>query len=55
MPLQGRRVLLIVTGGIAACKVPELVRRLREAGGVTALAGVVIVQRWSRERPSAAG
>jgi len=32
MPLQGRRVLLIVTGGIAACKVPELVRLLRKAG-----------------------
>ncbi|WP_119680119.1 bifunctional phosphopantothenoylcysteine decarboxylase/phosphopantothenate--cysteine ligase CoaBC [Indioceanicola profundi] len=30
--LQGRRVLLIVSGGIAAYKTPELVRRLRERG-----------------------
>lgn len=31
-PLQGRRVLLCVGGGIAAYKALELVRRLREAG-----------------------
>jgi len=30
--LNGKRVLLIVTGGIAAYKCPELVRRLRERG-----------------------
>ncbi|ACJ00408.1 bifunctional phosphopantothenoylcysteine decarboxylase/phosphopantothenate--cysteine ligase CoaBC [Rhodospirillum centenum] len=30
--LRGRRVLLIVSGGIAAYKTPELVRRLRERG-----------------------
>ncbi|MBM3491470.1 MAG: bifunctional phosphopantothenoylcysteine decarboxylase/phosphopantothenate--cysteine ligase CoaBC [Alphaproteobacteria bacterium] len=30
--LQGKRILLIVSGGIAACKTPDLVRRLREAG-----------------------
>ncbi|MFM2044148.1 MAG: bifunctional phosphopantothenoylcysteine decarboxylase/phosphopantothenate--cysteine ligase CoaBC [Pseudomonadota bacterium] len=30
--LAGRRVLLIVAGGIAAYKTPELVRRLRERG-----------------------
>ena len=30
--LHGKRVLLIVTGGIAAYKTPELVRRLRERG-----------------------
>lgn len=29
---MGKRVLLIVTGGIAACKVPELIRRGRERG-----------------------
>ncbi len=32
MTLNGRRILLGVTGGIAAYKTPELVRRLREAG-----------------------
>ncbi|KPV40991.1 phosphopantothenoylcysteine decarboxylase [Thiohalorhabdus denitrificans] len=31
-PLAGARVLLAVTGSIAAYKAPELVRRLREAG-----------------------
>ena len=34
--LQGRRVLLVVGGGVAAFKLPELVRLLRKAGaGVT--------------------
>lgn len=32
MPLQGRRILLCVCGGIAAYKAAELVRRLRDAG-----------------------
>jgi phosphopantothenoylcysteine decarboxylase/phosphopantothenate--cysteine ligase len=31
-PLEGRRVLLVVTGGIAAYKSAALVRRLRESG-----------------------
>lgn len=31
--LAGKRILLIVAGGIAAYKTPELVRRIREAGG----------------------
>jgi phosphopantothenoylcysteine decarboxylase/phosphopantothenate--cysteine ligase len=31
-PMQGKRVLLGVTGGIAAYKSPDLVRRLREQG-----------------------
>lgn len=36
--MQGKRVLLIVGGGIAAFKIPELVRLLRGAGiGVTAV------------------
>src|SRR6202030_2982177 len=30
--MQGKRILLGVTGGIAAYKSPELVRRLRERG-----------------------
>src|SRR5262249_56196207 len=30
--MQGRRILLGVTGGIAAYKSPDLVRRLRERG-----------------------
>ena len=32
MTLANRRILLIVTGGIAAVKTPDLVRRLRERG-----------------------
>ncbi len=31
--LEGKKILLIVTGGIAAYKSPDLVRRLRERGG----------------------
>ncbi|MFV3075213.1 bifunctional phosphopantothenoylcysteine decarboxylase/phosphopantothenate--cysteine ligase CoaBC [Niveispirillum fermenti] len=31
-PLAGRRILLVVSGGIAAYKTPDLVRRLRERG-----------------------
>ena len=30
--MQGKRILLGVTGGIAAYKSPDLVRRLRERG-----------------------
>lgn len=30
--LQNRRILLIVSGGIAAVKIPDLIRRLRERG-----------------------
>jgi phosphopantothenoylcysteine decarboxylase/phosphopantothenate--cysteine ligase len=32
--MQGKRVLLIVSGGIAAIKIPETIRRIREAGGL---------------------
>lgn len=32
--MQGKRVLLIVSGGIAAVKIPEVVRRIREQGGL---------------------
>ncbi len=32
MELQGKRVVIAVSGGIAAYKIPELVRRLRERG-----------------------
>lgn len=31
-PLQGKRILLIIGGGIAAYKIPDLIRRLRERG-----------------------
>ncbi|MDE2448620.1 MAG: bifunctional 4'-phosphopantothenoylcysteine decarboxylase/phosphopantothenoylcysteine synthetase, partial [Gammaproteobacteria bacterium] len=31
-PMQGKRILLGVTGGIAAYKAADLVRRLRERG-----------------------
>ena len=30
--LQGKRILLIISGGIAAYKAPDLMRRLRERG-----------------------
>ena len=30
--LNGKRILLIIGGGIAAFKLPELIRRLRERG-----------------------
>lgn len=32
--MQGKRVLLIVSGGIAAVKIPEVVRRIREHGAL---------------------
>ena len=32
MVLQGRRILLIISGGIAAFKSLDLIRRLREQG-----------------------
>jgi phosphopantothenoylcysteine decarboxylase / phosphopantothenate---cysteine ligase len=34
LPLQGRRILLIIAGGIAAYKSLDLIRRLRERGAV---------------------
>ena len=34
MPLQGRRILLIIAGGIAAYKSLDLIRRLRERGAM---------------------
>jgi phosphopantothenoylcysteine decarboxylase/phosphopantothenate--cysteine ligase len=34
VPLQGRRILLIIAGGIAAYKSLDLIRRLRERGAV---------------------
>ncbi len=45
LSLQGRRVVLGITGGIAAYKTPELVRRLRERG-----AEVRVVLSHSAER-----
>ena len=32
--MQGKRVLLIVSGGIAAIKIPDLIRRISEQGGL---------------------
>ena len=32
--MQGKRILLIVSGGIAAIKIPETIRRLREQGAL---------------------
>lgn len=44
--LNGRRVLLCVTGGIAAYKAVELVRRLREAGATVQVAMTEAAQRF---------
>ena len=33
MALSGKRILLIISGGIAAYKSLDLIRRLRECGG----------------------
>ena len=32
MPLAGKRILLVISGGIAAYKSLDLIRRLRERG-----------------------
>ena len=44
--LQGRRVLLCVTGGVAAYKAVELVRRLRDAGAEVQVAMTDAAQRF---------
>lgn len=44
--LAGRQVLLCVTGGIAAYKAVELVRRLRDAGAVVQVAMTDAAQRF---------
>ena len=44
--LQGRRVLLCVTGGVAAYKAVELVRRLRDAGAEVQVAMTEAAQRF---------
>ncbi len=44
--LAGRRVLLCVTGGVAAYKAVELVRRLRDAGATVQVAMTDAAQRF---------
>ena len=44
--LHGRRVLLCVTGGVAAYKAVELVRRLRDAGAEVQVAMTEAAQRF---------
>ncbi len=44
--LEGRRVLLCVTGGVAAYKAVELVRRLRDAGATVQVAMTEAAQRF---------
>jgi phosphopantothenoylcysteine decarboxylase/phosphopantothenate--cysteine ligase len=46
MALTGRRILLCVSGGIAAYKAVELVRRLREAGAEVQVAMTANAQRF---------
>jgi phosphopantothenoylcysteine decarboxylase/phosphopantothenate--cysteine ligase len=45
-PLSGHRILLCVTGGIAAYKAAELVRRLRDAGAEVRVAMTENAQRF---------
>ena len=46
MTMQGQRILLCVTGGIAAYKAAELVRRLRDAGASVQVAMTDNAQRF---------
>jgi uroporphyrinogen-III synthase len=45
--LENKRILLIVAGGIAAVKIPDLIRRLRERGAAVreVLPGSVLADR----------
>jgi len=40
LSLEGKKVLLGVTGGIAAYKIPELVRLLQKRGASVSVGGV---------------
>ena len=44
--LAGRRILLGVTGGIAAYKSPDLVRRLREHGAIVQVVMTAAAERF---------
>ncbi len=46
MPLQGRRILLIIAGGIAAYKSLDLIRRLRERGAAVRVIMTASAQRF---------
>ena len=46
MPLQGRRILLIIAGGIAAYKSLDLIRRLRERGAAVRVVMTAAAQRF---------
>ncbi|MGO8915430.1 MAG: bifunctional phosphopantothenoylcysteine decarboxylase/phosphopantothenate--cysteine ligase CoaBC [Stellaceae bacterium] len=46
MPLQGRRILLIIAGGIAAYKSLDLIRRLRERGAAVRVIMTAAAQRF---------
>ena len=46
LPLQGRRVLLIISGGIAAYKSLDLIRRLRERGAAVRVIMTAGAQRF---------
>ncbi len=46
MPLQGRRILLIIAGGIAAYKSLDLIRRLRERGAAVRVVMTEAAQRF---------
>lgn len=50
MTIRGQRVLLCVTGGIAAYKAAELVRRLRDAGAQVRVAMTEDAQRFVAAR-----
>ncbi|HXZ02551.1 MAG TPA: bifunctional phosphopantothenoylcysteine decarboxylase/phosphopantothenate--cysteine ligase CoaBC [Stellaceae bacterium] len=46
MPLQGRRILLIIAGGIAAYKSLDLIRRLRDRGAAVRVVMTAAAQRF---------
>jgi phosphopantothenoylcysteine decarboxylase/phosphopantothenate--cysteine ligase len=46
LPLQGRRILLIIAGGIAAYKSLDLIRRLRERGALVRVIMTAAAQRF---------
>jgi phosphopantothenoylcysteine decarboxylase / phosphopantothenate---cysteine ligase len=46
LPLQGRRILLIIAGGIAAYKSLDLIRRLRERGAAVRVVMTAAAQRF---------
>jgi phosphopantothenoylcysteine decarboxylase / phosphopantothenate---cysteine ligase len=47
-PFHGKRILLVIGGGIAAYKVLELIRRLRERGATARTVMTRAAHEWHR-------